>query len=113
MTKSEFVAWWLKTDFGKKKVFCWDTKHQADIWNQFYQVASSMTGEPKVLCKKYMKDLDHPQINQNRSSLISKHIQGPKYQNSNNQAGRQIDIIQFLQGAVNTQGLSAVQQLLI
>jgi hypothetical protein len=107
MMKSEFVAWWLKTDFGKKKVFCWDTKHQADIWNQFHQVASSVTGEPKVLCKKCMKDLDHPQTNQNRSSSMSKHIQGPKCRNSNNRAGRQINITRFLQLAVSTQALSA------
>jgi hypothetical protein len=102
MTKSEFVTWWLKTDFGRKKTLRWDTKHQADIWNQFHQVANSATGEPKVLCKKCMKDLDHPMTNRNGSSSMGKHIQGPKCRNSSHQAGRQTNIAQFMDSTVST-----------
>lgn len=101
MTKNEFVAWWLKTNFGRKKKMRWDTKHQADVWNQFDQVANSTNGEPKVFCKKCAKVLDHPQTNKHGTSSMNKHIQGVQCRNSISRAGRKTDIMQFMQDAVS------------
>jgi hypothetical protein len=60
MTKNDFVAWWLKTDFGRKKRMRWDARQQSDVWKYFDQVAKGDDGEPKVICKRCMKVLDHP-----------------------------------------------------
>lgn len=61
MMKNEFVAWWLETDFGRKKWMSWDAQQQSDVWKHFDQVAKGNDGEPKVICKRCMKVLNHPQ----------------------------------------------------
>lgn len=36
MTHSDWVDWWLQTDYGRKSKIHWDSSHQSDIWNHFH-----------------------------------------------------------------------------
>ncbi|KAJ6134818.1 hypothetical protein N7523_001140 [Penicillium sp. IBT 18751x] len=56
MFNEEFVAWWLKTEYGsttKRNIF--EGKQQAGSWEHFHQVATISDGSPKVMsatCQK-------------------------------------------------------------
>lgn len=67
MTKSEFIEWWLTTQYGTKpeaKRIRWDKKgFQSDVWAQFDQIAHIYTGKPKVICRKCGVILEHPVSN--------------------------------------------------
>lgn len=60
MNHSEWVDWWLQTDFGSKTKISWDSNHLSDVWKQFAQVAHSADGAPKVMCKRCSAILEHP-----------------------------------------------------
>lgn len=67
MTKTEFIEWWLTTEYGTKaeaKRIRWDKKgYQSDVWTQFDQVAYINTGKPRVACKQCGIMLEHPVLN--------------------------------------------------
>lgn len=74
MANDEFVAWWLKTDFGSKKqrnIF--ESRHQSDCWKHFDQVATIKDGTPKVMCKRCAAILDHPANGHRGTSSLNKH----------------------------------------
>lgn len=102
MSKEDFVSWWLKTDFGRKKRMRWDSRHQSDCWKYFDQVAHITTGEPKVICNRCAKVLDHPQHSRHGTSTMNKHIQGVTCRNATNNAAKQPKIKQLMQDAVST-----------
>jgi hypothetical protein len=60
MTHSDWVDWWLQTDYGRKSRIHWDSSHQSDIWSDFHQVAHGIDGAPKVMCKRCGQILEHP-----------------------------------------------------
>jgi hypothetical protein len=60
MMNTEWVEWWLETDCGKTSKINWDANHQSTIWKEFYQVANSSDGAPKVMCKRCGLILEHP-----------------------------------------------------
>ena len=61
MAHTEWVDWWLQTDYGQKRKMQWDAEHSAKIWKDFEQVAQITDGSPKVMCKRCYKILEHPQ----------------------------------------------------
>jgi hypothetical protein len=60
MAHSEWVDWWLQTDYGRKSKINWDSTRHAEIWSQFHQVAHNMDGAPKVMCQRCDAILEHP-----------------------------------------------------
>jgi hypothetical protein len=97
MSKDAFVAWWLETDFGKKKCIHWDGRHHAKCWEQFEQVAHGKTGKPGVMCTHYRAVLDHPASGHTGTSSMNKHINGPGCRKS---TGRTTNILASMQRAV-------------
>jgi hypothetical protein len=51
ITYSDWVDWWLQTDYGRKSKIHWDSSYQSDIWKYFHQVAHRTDGAPKVMYK--------------------------------------------------------------
>jgi hypothetical protein len=47
MVKDEYLKWWLQTDYGRKKFVRWDSRHQAEVWKHFDQVAKLSDGIPR------------------------------------------------------------------
>lgn len=76
MSKDQFVAWWLTTDFGKQKRIYWDGRHSSQCWEYFDQVADMTTGEPKVMCNRCAAILDHPQNSRHGTSTMNKYTSG-------------------------------------
>jgi hypothetical protein len=76
MSKDQFVAWWLTTDFGKRKRVHWDGRHSSPCWEYFDQVADMTTGEPKVMCNRCAAILEHPQNSRHGTSTMNKHTTG-------------------------------------
>jgi hypothetical protein len=97
MSKDEFVAWWLLTDFGKKKRVHWDSRHQANYWKQFEQVTHGKTGKPGVICVKCNAVLDHPSNGHYGTSSMNKYIKGVNCQRS---ASKKPNIKQLMQHIV-------------
>jgi hypothetical protein len=55
MAKSEFLDWWLTTQYGMKdgleKTGVWGRKKQnSELWSHFDEVAHSQTRKPYLLC---------------------------------------------------------------
>lgn len=74
MANDEFVAWWLKTEFGSRinrNIF--ESKRQAECWSHFHQVATIQDGAPKVLCKTCNHTLYHPADGHRGTSSMNKH----------------------------------------
>jgi hypothetical protein len=67
MTKTEFIEWWLTTQYGSKpdaQRIHWDRKrYKSDIWSSFDQIANIQTGKPKVICKQCGVMFGHPALN--------------------------------------------------
>lgn len=67
MTKTEFIEWWLTTQYGTKpeaKRIHWDKKGRlSDIWTHFDQIANIYSGKPKIVCKRCGIILEHPVLN--------------------------------------------------
>ena len=49
MAHTEWVDWWLQTDFGRKSKINWDSTRHAEIWTNFHQVAHNIDGPPNVI----------------------------------------------------------------
>jgi hypothetical protein len=100
MTHTDWVDWWLQTDFGQKSNLKWDTNRNSDIWSHFDQVAACKDGAPKVMCKNCARILEHPaSILPNGRSLygtstLLKHLKTAACQKV--KANRKEDISQFL-----------------
>jgi hypothetical protein len=62
MTHSDWVDWWLQTDFGRESKINWDSTRHTEIWEQFDQVAHGVDGAPKVMCRRCGAILEHPYI---------------------------------------------------
>lgn len=60
MVHNDWVSWWLETEFGKKSNIKWSSSHSSSIWDNFHQVANSLNGAPKVMCKQCGAVLEHP-----------------------------------------------------
>ncbi|KAJ5556553.1 hypothetical protein N7494_000468 [Penicillium frequentans] len=75
---AEFVKWWLRTDFGKKKRLNWEVSRRADCWTGFQQVAHAKDGKPGVICNRCRTVLSHPATNHTGNSSMQKHLDGPK-----------------------------------
>ncbi|CAG8359272.1 unnamed protein product, partial [Penicillium salamii] len=62
MNHSDWVDWWLETDYGSNNKIPWESQHgsASETWKQFEQVAHTGTGSPKVTCKRCDKILEHP-----------------------------------------------------
>lgn len=96
MAWGAFVAWWLQTDYGIKKRIHWNTRHQADCWKQFDQVADAKSGKPTVMCNKCIAILDHPANCHHGTSSMNKHMKGVNC----HKAARRPNIKQALNHAV-------------
>jgi hypothetical protein len=97
MSKDEFVAWWLSTEFGKKKRINWGYQHTADCWSHFNQVADIKTGKPGAMCSHCHKILEHPANCRSGTTSLNKHIAGPTCRKS---TSKKPDIKQLLAKAV-------------
>lgn len=60
MSHSDWVEWWLQTDYGSKSKISWDSNHLSDVWKHYVQVAYSVDGAAKVMCKRCSAILEHP-----------------------------------------------------
>jgi hypothetical protein len=108
MSHSDWVAWWLQTDYGKKSRLHWDSNHQSSVWDHFHQVAHSTDGSPKVMCKRCGVVLEHPSVvvtskdgRQHRqgSSTMTKHLQTVSCRKASSK-GKAAEITSFLQKKV-------------
>ncbi|KAG2000826.1 hypothetical protein GB937_010790 [Aspergillus fischeri] len=100
MVNDEFVAWWLKTEFGsrlKRNIF--ENKRQAECWKHFHQVASIQDGSPKDMCKICSQILNHPADGHRGTSSMNKHLQGV---NCRRVAPHSQDIRRFIQEGLPT-----------
>jgi hypothetical protein len=57
---TEWVDWWLQTDYGSKSKIHWDSGRHSEIWSSFHQVAQITDGAPSVMCKRCGRVLKHP-----------------------------------------------------
>jgi hypothetical protein len=74
MVNEDFVAWWLKTEFGsaiKRNIF--EHKRQASVWDHFHQVAAIHDGSPKVMWKSCDHVIAHPADRHRGTSTMNKH----------------------------------------
>jgi hypothetical protein len=102
MNKIEFIQWWMQTqpeDIQKK--MRWNTKRTSDVWQSFDQVAHFATGEPRVLCQKCGKTLPHPNITQNGTSALKRHLAADQCKRLALERTRQKDIHESLADAVS------------
>lgn len=60
MSHSDWVEWWLQTDYGSKSKISWDSNHLSSVWKHYVQVAHSVDGAAKVMCKRCSAILEHP-----------------------------------------------------
>lgn len=60
MSHTEWVDWWLQTEYGSRSKIAWDSNHLSDVWKNYDQVAHSIDGAPKVMCKRCSQVLEHP-----------------------------------------------------
>ena len=100
MVNDEFVAWWLKTEYGSRmnrNIF--ESKRQAECWQHFHQVAAIQDGTPKVMCKTCDHTLNHPANGHRGTSSMNKHYsQGI---NCRRMAPQSKDIRKLIQRGVN------------
>lgn len=79
MNKKDFVIWWLQTAAAttiasRQKKMRWDTKHSAEIWQHFDQVANYITGEAMVMCRRCGKTIPHPGRTANGTNSMNRHF---------------------------------------
>jgi hypothetical protein len=113
MHKDDFIIWWLQTECSTKtgpnqKRMRWDTKHSADIWQHFDQVAHHITGEPMVMCRRCGKTLPHPQKTANGTNSMKRHFEAGKCVQAGNSATRQQTLQQSIKYAVYINLLSFI-----
>ncbi|CAP94930.1 hypothetical protein N7489_004599 [Penicillium chrysogenum] len=85
MSKDEFVAWWLETEFGRKKRLHWSGNRTAACWQHFDQVANAKTGKPGAKCRQCHKVLDHPANGRYGTTALHRHLAGPTCRKSTRQ----------------------------
>ncbi|KAK9847191.1 hypothetical protein MYU51_020359 [Penicillium brevicompactum] len=85
MSKDEFVAWWLETEFGRKKRLHWSGKRTAACWQHFDQVANAKTGKPGAKCRQCHKVLDHPANGRYGTTALHRRLAGPTCRKSTSQ----------------------------
>ncbi|CAP79491.1 Pc19g00750 [Penicillium rubens Wisconsin 54-1255] len=85
MSKDEFVAWWLETEFGRKKQLHWSGNRTAACWQHFDQVANAKTGKPGAKCRQCHKVLDHPANGRYGTTALHRHLAGPTCRKSTRQ----------------------------
>lgn len=108
MAHTEWVEWWLQTDFGRRSKFRWDSARHTEVWQNYHQIAHGVDGIPKVMCKRCGKVLEHPYSmtpgnNTNKpsyhgTSTIQKHLKTATCMRSGN--GRKSEITNFLRKEV-------------
>jgi hypothetical protein len=113
MAHSEWVEWWLQTDYGKKSKLHWDANHQSPVWGHFHQVAHGPDGAPKVMCKECGTVLEHPSTTLSRgngkqhrqgTSTMTKHLNTASCRKAGK--GKKAEITRFLQKAVSQSSTS-------
>lgn len=113
---TEWVDWWLQTDYGAKSKISWDSAHLSNAWRDFVQVAHSADGAAKIMCKRCNKILEHPhttrimadgRVTRHGTSTMVRHsgTKGCQRTNSNSQDG---EITKFLQEKVYPTGSSLI-----
>jgi hypothetical protein len=86
MNHSDWVDWWLETDYGSNNKITWESQHgsASETWKQFEQVAHTGTGSPKVMCKRCDAILEHPyatkkdangRVGRHGTTTITRHLQ--------------------------------------
>jgi hypothetical protein len=85
MSKDEFVAWWLETEFGRKKRLHWSGNRTAACWQHVDQVANAKTGKPGAKCRQCHKVLDHPANGRYGTTALHRHLAGPTCRKSTRQ----------------------------
>jgi len=91
--KTDFIEWWLQTSSRREAPqdtrFRFDTDAtKAQIWQHYDQVAHYTSGEPKVMCRRCSKVLDHPNWTRNGTNSLRRHWASEKCQNSLTKASR-------------------------
>ncbi|CAG8206121.1 unnamed protein product, partial [Penicillium salamii] len=77
MSKDEIVAWWLETEFGRKKRLHWSGNRTATCWQHFDEVANAKTGKPGAKCRQCHKVLDHLANRRYGTTALHRHLAGP------------------------------------
>ena len=107
MSNTEWVDWWLQTDYGRRSKIKWDSTRHTAIWEYFDQVAHSTDGAPKVMCRRCAKILEHPYTMHTNAegkeqyhgtSTMTKHLKTISCRNTKN--GKNAEIKRFLQNGV-------------
>lgn len=107
MAHSDWVDWWLQTDFGRKSKINWDSTRHAEIWSNYHQVAHSADGAPKVMCQRCGAILEHPytvkskansKIQYHGTSTMQKHLKTAGCLKS--ERGKRAEITRFLKNGV-------------
>ena len=83
--KETFIDWWLQTSSanntereGKKKFDFENSALSSKAWEHFKQIAHQTTGEPKVMCSRCSRVLDHPIWTENGTNSMRRHWAGEK-----------------------------------
>jgi hypothetical protein len=105
--KKAFIEWWLQTlcandprREGKKKFDFENSALSSEAWENFKQVAHQTTGEPKVICSRCSKILEHPIWTGNGTNSMRRHWSGEKCQKAMVKAPKQPSIQRLMEAAV-------------
>jgi hypothetical protein len=102
MSKTEFVEWWLRTEYGAKKRIRWDSnRRSSSMWDSFDQVAQASDGKAKLMCKKCGGILDHPHNNEHGTSTMARHLKGSQCRGISANHTKQKGIMSLIQDAVS------------
>ena len=108
MNHTDWVNWWLETDYGSKNKIAWESQHgsASETWKQFEQVAHTATGNPKVLCKRCDAILEHPyttkkdangRVGRHGTTTITRHLQTSACQKATSGRRQRAELTRFLQ----------------
>lgn len=107
MAHSDWVEWWLQTDFGRKSKINWDSTRHAEIWSHYRQVAHSADGALKVMCQRCGAILEHPYtVNPKADGKIQYHGTSTMQKNLKTagclkcERGKRAEITRFLKNGV-------------
>ncbi|OGE48028.1 hypothetical protein PENARI_c033G10472 [Penicillium arizonense] len=110
MSHSDWVDWWLQTDYGSKSKISWDVTHVSGIWKDYFQVAHSADGAAKVMCKRCCAILEHPyttkkdanrKVGRHSTTTMTRHLKTTACDrtptdNPFSQEGWEDDLLQFI-----------------
>src|SRR5271156_4146061 len=110
MNRQDFIEWWIQTQHGgelnklnteEKEKVKWDGDGlSSDVWQHFHQVAHKNTGEPKVMCKRCGKILNHPHSSGHGTNAMKRHWEKTKACNKASTTN-QVTLSGFLQKQVS------------